>query len=374
MRLIYDPRVQAVALLAVGVAGLLTSVLTLARSMFSELEPAPGRRALAHWLPVAATVIVAAVLGQTGIAIGVIFGSSVAVLSSVTGFVAVMGAPGPAESPAIVKRVWTFLPVPVLLAFFVGFQGSLGWFEAAVLLAQGMLVLLVWRGEAGVPAAGAEPTGLTGETASRPGGGVVLRRIIEAILLIGLAALAAWSATRGAQKLQQSDHRYPAAALAPMLMSVVLAMPMISTGVPAAVDGKAWAALTGQVGVVLLNLCVLLPVAVMIPSGIDLARFLTGHGVEGPATMPASAPSTVPASSMPASMPASMPVWGGWEMVPYPRLAWRIDTVALMILSLMFAGAAAGKLRIDRRLGPALITAYFIYLVATLVLSRHGLG
>ncbi|MGA2498667.1 MAG: hypothetical protein ABSH20_13055 [Tepidisphaeraceae bacterium] len=56
-------------------------------------------------------------------------------------------------------------------------------------------------------------------------------------------------------------------------------------------------------------------------------------------------------------------------MVLYPRVAWRLDTVVLLILTLLFVPAAGGKLRLDWRLAPWLILGYCAYLLSILVAS-----
>jgi hypothetical protein len=246
----------------------------------------------------------------------------------------------------------------VLLVFVLGFDGALGLLHALVLLGQGVLVLMIWTAGAAAersPADGGQPQAPPQPLAAAPRHSpeiaegrwaISILTIAQLMVLVALAAIAAWAATRGAQRLQQIDWRYPAGALGATLLSVVLAMPMVSTGVPAALETRAWAPITGQIGVVLLNLCLLLPLAILIPG---IAETVTGYSA--------------------ATMPSTQPLWR-LPAITYPRVAWRIDAVALLILSLLYVGVAESRLRLDRRVGAGLIIGYCAYLLAVLIMGK----
>jgi hypothetical protein len=68
----------------------------------------------------------------------------------------------------------------------------------------------------------------------------------------------------------------------------------------------------------------------------------------------------------PTTSPASNPTI---QVFLYPRLSWRIDAVAILILSLLLVPIAEGKFRLDRRLGGWLIFAYCVYLMTTLIVG-----
>src|SRR5258706_11476378 len=51
----------------------------------------PRRRAIVQWLPILASTLAAVAMGQSGVAIGLIFGSSVACLSLVMGLSSCFG-------------------------------------------------------------------------------------------------------------------------------------------------------------------------------------------------------------------------------------------------------------------------------------------
>src|SRR5256885_2129606 len=92
--LLSEPRQQAVLLLLLGGIGLLASVMFAARVIQFEQNSTPTRRILAHWLPIVAAVLFATILGYGEMAVAMIFGTSVALLSVVTGFVVMAGAAG----------------------------------------------------------------------------------------------------------------------------------------------------------------------------------------------------------------------------------------------------------------------------------------
>src|SRR5258708_6433072 len=75
----------------------------------------PGRRALLHWSPIATAVVVALVMRRDDIALGIIFGTSVAVMSTAVGSLCVIAPVGPA--PARWKRLWPFTLAAALLVF-----------------------------------------------------------------------------------------------------------------------------------------------------------------------------------------------------------------------------------------------------------------
>jgi hypothetical protein len=352
----------AVLLLFGGAVGLLVSVLVVTRVIVGEKDVRPGRRAMAHWAPVAVMGVVAAVLGHPEIGLGVAFGTSVAALSTIVGFLGISATVD--VIPPRARRIWTFLPVVTTLAFVIGFRGQLGLVEAIILAAQGALALLVWEdaGEAWEES-GAEPQRPSGTT------------IAMAVAALLLTAVAAWAATRGAEDLSQKDMRYPTGLLASTIISVVLIMPMIGTGVPLAVGGKAWSPITAQVGLVLLNLCVLVPVVIVLPLLMEKA----GVGV-GSATRPAvgmSSPSTAPATTRAATQ-ATQPALeeepvAGPRTLLYPRTIWRIDAVTLLILSLVLLPIAMGRFKLDKQVAGWLIVTYCVYLLSVLIVNARGM-
>jgi hypothetical protein len=114
---------------------------------------------------------------------------------------------------------------------------------------------------------------------------------------------------------------------------------MISTGIPLVVAGRPGQAITSQIGVVLLNLCGLVPGIVALWSAVNRYKSLRQWlGISAPLTD-----------------------------LPFPGALRRIDLAALVVLSIVLLGAATGMLKLSRRLGAALVLGYCAYLVAVLV-------
>jgi len=322
-----EPRQQAVILLFLGGLGLLVSVMLSARAMEFEADATPRRRILAHWLPIVAAVLLATLLGYGEMGVAMIFGTSVAMLSVVSGFVVISGPL--MDVPTQARRMWPFLPVLATLVFVLGLRGTLGVFEVTALGVQGLLLFLLWGS---VKYSSPRP-----QESSRTGA----LQVVGLLAAMALAAVGAWAATRGANTLSTIDIRYPGTVIAATLLSIALALPMVSSGVQAASEGRTAVPIGAQVYIVMLNFTVLLP-------GTILLRIL------------------LRAMSRPTTAPASGFVI---ESFLYPRLSWRIDAVAILILSLLLVPIAEGKFRMDRRLGGWLIFAYCVYLMTTLVVG-----
>jgi Ca2+/Na+ antiporter len=329
---------MAILLLAGGVVGLLIGVLAGETPGLAAAGRSPGRRAIVYWLPIAVAAVVCTLLGHVEMGIGLAFGTSVAALSAVAGFVALAGPMG--DLPAAAARAWSFLPVAALLAFAIGFKAQVGPLAALALLIQGVLVGMIWPRDL---SANDQPTLFAAETSSARTSRRALVYLLETLPALALVVVAAWAATRGAAGLSHRDVRYSANTIATTLLSVALAMPLIGMGTPPAAEGRAWSPLTSHVGLVYLNLCLLLPLLIL----------LSGLLHHVPSLSPATAPATLQATPP-------------WTSVLYPRITWRIDALAALILSLLYVPVSAGRLKLDPRLGGWLILAYAIYLLASI--------
>src|SRR3954470_11820546 len=143
--LLADPRQQAVVLLFAGGLGLLASVMFAIRAVAVDHEAGHGRGIFAHWLPIAAAVLTAVALGYAEVGVAIIFGTSVAALSVVSGFVVMAGPLVEVDEQQ--RRVWPILPVLMTLVFVLGLRGILGWFEIVALVTQGLLMVLLGTGK-----------------------------------------------------------------------------------------------------------------------------------------------------------------------------------------------------------------------------------
>lgn len=323
--LINDPHIQILLMLLGGLVAMLLATLVIGQSLPSHAEP--GSRAWRQWLPIAAAAMVAAYLGEAGAGVSIVLSTSVALLSTVGGFAAMSG---PAMGPSVrAARVWIFLPVPVVLSFILGFRGDLRLMDALLLLAQGLMAWLIWR----------EPRAV-GAAANRQPATDARGAMLLGLAAIGLAVVGAWAATRGSQRFYAMDQRYPVSAVASTLVSIVLAIPVITSSTQQAAAGRSVAAHLTHTAIVLLNLGLLLPAVIVVAvlrqaSGAD-------HIVEALLTRAA----------------------------VYPGVAWRISAVTLLVLSLAYVGLGTGRLRFDRALATGMILAYCLYLL-TIIASTE---
>jgi hypothetical protein len=260
----------------------------------------------------------------------------------------------------------------VLLIFITSSRGYLNWKEASLFLAQGLVLLWLWLTAPPDPSAGqmaehldriapdptpvhatfAPPPAQATAPADEPHSPVgrpaaprigLVATTVSALAIAVVTGLVAGAAAIGAEGFARINppltSPYTPMILGATLLSLTLALPMISTGIPLVVAGRPGQAITSQIGVVLLNLCGLVPGIVALWSAVNRYKSLRQWlGISAPLTD-----------------------------LPFPGALRRIDLAALVVLSIVLLGAATGMLKLSRRLGAALVLGYCAYLVAVLV-------
>ncbi len=328
---------SALMQLALGAAAMCAASLAATVSVAGRAGLSPGRRALLQWIPIAAAVIIARALGSPDIALGIIFGTSVAVMTTVVGSLCMSAPVGPA--PARWKRLWPFTLAAALIIFVSGFNGLLTWKHAMALLIEGLVILSLWLDSTsehdwGGNIADGRPDMLVPPAAEW----------MAAIVSFGLAIGGAWLATRGAVELQHLNSRISPGSVAAALFSLVLASPMVQSGRQLALAGASWIPMTANIGVVLLNLCLLLPLMAIEPYVTALRGVIQFK---------------------------HRPFVDWAEYAPrvtiFPLAAWRIDTVAIILVSVLLLPVAVGKWNLGREEGIVLIIGYCFYLLAVTV-------
>lgn len=306
----------------------------------------PGRRAIGQWLPIAAAAIGAVLLRQPEVAVSIILGSSVTCLSLVTGLVTLMA---PMEMLPPGRRVWPFLMPAALIPLMAGFSGHLGPWHAGAMLLFGFAVLAVWLQEPqaiDVPSAAASTAAPSPRTPRRA------ERLVLLVVALLLCAAGAYLSIRGTLSAASQSRYMTAAVVATVILCPLLMLPTIGTASAVAQHGQVGRALTALVGTVLLNLCLLLPIAVFLHMALPA----------NPAS--ASGPSPLDLSYFQLSFrPASMSL----APLPYPMAAWRIDNVLLVVLGFATVPIATGRWLIGRGESLLLIMGYMTYLVAQAV-------
>jgi hypothetical protein len=208
----------------------------------------PGRRALGHWMPIAAVTAAAVVLHEPLLAMSVIFATSVATLALAGGAVALSETtpqdPAYDGSPHLASFGGLLLPA-ALLALLAGFSGQIGWFNAAALALEGLAVLYVWRDWIDAPEKPEKTSSL------------------NLVLAILLALVGAWIAVKGAIGATHLLGFVSPGIVATSTLAPLLAAPMLLSGANLAQQGRAWAAWSTHIAVVQLNLCVLLPLTAL---------------------------------------------------------------------------------------------------------------
>ena len=106
--------------------------------------------------------------------------------------------------------------------------------------------------------------------------------------------------------------------------------------------------MTAQAGVVIINLCVLLPALALVP-------YATAH--------------------LPSLTQVFPPIFD-WtektvEVLAFPLGVWRVDAVLLVILSVLYLPVSMGRWNLGRGEGMLLVVAYFGYLIATTISGVH---
>jgi Ca2+/Na+ antiporter len=337
----------------------------------------PGQRTLMHWGFMAIACLVVRHLGHGEMAQGILFGTSVAVMLLAVGSAA-LGHPAQ-EAPQGRGWVGMFMVATTLMLFLAGFYGFVLWRGVGVLLwrgavplvIEGLVVLSLWqepeeysvmpaaKREAGDGHAMRMASAGTGETRWNSGAIVAameqarkregLRKDWRWVVLAvwaGAAALVgvgAWAATRGELGVPAADLSISTQAIAGTLLSMALVLPMVRWTRRAADEEPVWEAVGSHMGIIFLNLCALLPALALWP----YVRTIL------PAIRPGLAGLGWPID------------WGHFRPLVFPYACWRIDTVALVLGSLVLLPAWMGKWKLGRAEGLLLVLGYLAYVMLT---------
>jgi len=316
---------------------------------------APGRRAISLWLPIVIAALAAAGLGHFEIAIAAVFASSVAALSLVLGIVLLLQSPGTAQQPS--RRIWSFVLPTALLVLLAGFHARLTIWHAAMLVAEGLSILLLGLDRSQpAPAAAAS---------SSPSTSIVLR-MVQILIALALATVGGWGVCRGILDVSRQSSFFSPGVISAVTLGMSLSFAMVVSGVTLSQSGQLWAAISTQVSVVLLNLCALLPLLIVLsylPS--DWMDHVTANPIAGSAAMvPTTAPAAHPATTQLSDLSAVPTLHAG---LPFPLAVWRIDTVLLVVLGLFLLPMALGRWTLGSVESVGLVLVYGIYLFMTVV-------
>ena len=299
------PKLLVLAGVAVHYAATSIAMAALARPDIAS----PGRRALAQWLPIFATAMAAAIMRQTEIAVALAFGSSVACLSLVLGMSTYVG---PLQEFPPSRKLWPLVMPAALFVLLSGFHGTLSWLHAVLLLGMGAGFLPLWVDQS---LHGAEQPAATPKDTSSPALGLVIA--------LALAAVGAWATAHGATEVTQQSRLLSTQLLGSVILGPFLLLPALGNCSMLAQQGRAGEAITSLVGTVLLNLCLLLPLVVLV-------TYVISRGA---------------------------------TPTHYPLVAWRVDAVVLLVLAFALIPVAAGRWLPGRLESMLLVLVYTAYLV-----------
>jgi Ca2+/Na+ antiporter len=325
------------------ILGAIVLVYIVARSavniLAAERRMSVGRLAIANTLPIAAVAWMATAMGHADMAMGVMFGSSIAMLALVTG-VALLGDAWDDMPPT--ARVWPFLvPVGVILIM-MGFSAKLGIRDAVLLAAVGIVLVGVWRAAPPAsPSSVMEPV----ETRSRP------LLILRAILTLVLVLLAAWLAVRGAEHLAISRRGLSPGVVGVTLLSAMMVLPHVGVATLFSRHGRVGHVIGMNIGAVLMTLTLVLPVAIVI-------WHLRG------ALAPLAGGDVALANHPPFDWSAAAPM-------PFPIGFWRIESVILVALALPLVPVAQGKWKPGKAEGMSLLLGFLVYLTMNTLMGNR---
>lgn len=301
----------------------------------------PGRRAIAPFLCNIPIVFLSISQGRFEIAVGIIFATSVAALTLVLGLV-IQSAPG-AEA-TLSRRAWAMVLPVALVNLLIGFRSGFHRLDALILLAQGLAILPLWRESfANSDKPSYDPAKFPSRAALMFGG-----------LLLAIFAGAAGSSA--AHQLSLNLKLPSAGLVTAVIVTPALALPQIGVGLRATHEGRFDHAASGLVGFVLLNLCLLLPLATLAQSAMPLFD---------PPPQAMIAPATLPATTSAADAPP--PIIETRSVLPFPMAVWRVDTVLLVAVGLLLLPVSQGKWSLGKTEGIALMITYAIFMLLTVL-------
>jgi Ca2+/Na+ antiporter len=246
-------------------------------------------------------------LKRADFALAIIFATSVAVLSLMQGTMALVSPR--ADSPAGPRRLWPFVLPAALLTLLAGFAGGLTRIHAAAFFCEGLVFFFAWPEINGKKESGAAP-------AKSAGGNDFPLAAAGVFIACAGAGAAVFGAVAVMKSLPMAQGTGMAALLAPLLV-----WPMLSGGATLAQQDRGWVATSAGVGLVLLNLCLLLPIVIM------------AH----------------------------------WQIAGKPLafsiLTWRVDNVILILLAFILFPISMGRWRLGRAEGITLLAFYLVYVL-----------
>jgi Ca2+/Na+ antiporter len=350
----------ALMMLGIAAAGWYVSSRSAVQALAGAAS-APGRRALGYWVPTAIVALGAVLIGRPEAAVGVIFASSVASLTLVLGIITIAARH---TQPTDSRRLWAFVLPVALIALLIGFSGGIKWIHVPILLLQGVTLLLVWNDPPTARLAADPSLREFHRVDDPPADRSIVGRAALLVFSMLAGGVAAWAGLIAARDLSARLELPGTGLVAALMLSPALVLAMIGMGSVLAGEGRYDEAASSQVGYVLLNLCLLLPLT----AGLWMTRPVW-HAPRPSMVAASTNSSTKPATTSTTATTAE-PAPDRPHALPYPMGVWRVDTVMLIALGLLLLPVALGKWSIGMAEGYGLIVSYTVYMVLTAWLAR----
>lgn len=280
-------------------------------------------------------------VGRPAIAIGMLFSTSVTCLTLLLGIVNYLA---PVATPPPERRVWPFVLPTGLLALVAGFNGHFSLIHAGMLMLLGLAIVNLWRGIRGETSAQEIASLFPDFKTSRR---LKISRWLQLILALGLAVVGGWAMTQGVSQLEQTRRLFNATLLGGAVLGPLLTLPILGTTARFAEHGRSDSAMTTLIGVVLVNLCALVPLIIIVYSisGVFNVDFRKAGLIDA--------------------------LLSHLRTTPFPLVSWRIDSVILVVLGFALIPVSLARWTFTRIESVALIFAYAIYLWLVAFLSTR---
>jgi len=335
-----DPDHSTLLLLFAAIAALYVAGRLSINALAGGERQSAGRRAIGQWIPIAGATLAAVLMKHPEMVASLVIGTSIACLSMALGM-AVLLAPMTDQTRR--RSAWAFVCPAAIVVLMAGFKGELVWWHGIVLLLLGASILAVWHEKASASSTGNE------EISNSAPRSMVSTSIIILIIALAFAGVGAWLAVRQTPIAAMNSRWMSTGMLASLILSPLLALPTFVTITHVAQRGDSGIAVSALVGTVLLNLCLLLPLAIFIQYG------LTAFDARGQAD----------GNSLAALGTLA-------QALPYPAAVWRLDTVVLITLGFLLIPVSMGRWLIGASTALCLSLGYMFYLVINFVLLiRH---
>lgn len=298
-----------------------------------------GSRARAAWVCTIPVVLLAVGQGRYEIAVGMIFATSVACMTLVLGIVTLAAGTTPAQAS---RRGWGMLLPVALVCFLMGLSGGFDLRDAMVLLVQGIAVYWMWQG----------PDEPASQARAVPGTFGSMLGVVIIATLAGLTAIHATLTMSPRMGLMNGG------LVTGLMLAPAMALPLIGLGLQAVQDGQYDQFVSGLVGFVFLNLCLLLPLAALLWIAQPPRR------AEVFQLEPTTAPATLPATT---STTQDDPDFRPPRALPYPMAIWRVDTVLLIAVGLLLLPVSIGKWSLGRPEAIGLILTWAVFMLLTVI-------